>query len=137
MNFKLTKNKQSSTPDIRSNPSPRACALTFRPYQQDAFDNRENGLEVWLWGRQTGKSFTLAAWAVDRLVTKPGRLVTVLSNSRANGLELNFKAADICARMQHAFEQEDLSTDNRFETMNYEIRISVGGQVSRLKVLPA
>src|SRR5437870_5791016 len=48
--------------------------LSFRPYQQFAFDNRTNGIECWLWGRQTGKSFTLASWAIDRLITRPGRL---------------------------------------------------------------
>ena len=57
---------------------------SFRPYQLEAFANRTHGIEVWNWGRQTGKSFTLAAWALDRLLTKPGRLVTILSNSRAN-----------------------------------------------------
>ena len=109
----------------------------LRPYQHEAFTNRTHGLEVWLWGRQTGKSFTLAAWAIDRLITKPGRLVTILSNSRLNGMELNLKAAQICDRLRHCFEQEDLSADKRFETMNYETRITIHGQVGRIKVLPA
>jgi hypothetical protein len=51
---------------------------------------------VWCWSRQIGKSFTLAAWAVDRLLTRPGRLVTILSNSQANGQELNMKVAEVC-----------------------------------------
>jgi hypothetical protein len=48
-----------------------------------------------MWGRQTGKSFTLACWAVRRLIERPGRLVTILSNSLANGAELNRKCAEI------------------------------------------
>lgn len=114
-----------------------AGRITFRPYQNEAFRNRQNGVEVWLWGRQTGKSFTLAAWAVDRLITRPGRLVTVLSNSRANGMELNHKCAEICQRLEQLFEQEDLSPDTRFETMNLETRITINGQVGRIKVLAA
>jgi phage FluMu gp28-like protein len=111
--------------------------LLFRDYQEAAFKDRSTGLECWLWGRQTGKSTTMAAWAVDRLITRPGRLVTVLSNSRANGMELNVKCGEICQRMQQAFEQEDLSVDGRFETMNYETRIKVRGEMGRIKVLAA
>jgi phage FluMu gp28-like protein len=111
--------------------------IKFLPYQLDAFLNRSNGIECWLWGRQTGKSFTLAAWAVDRLITRPGRLVSILSNSRANGLELNLKCAEICEMHRHQFEQADLSSDFQFESMNYETRIHSGGQVGRIKVLAA
>ena len=35
-------------------------------------------------------------WAADRLITHPGRLVSILSNSSANGMEFNFKCAEIC-----------------------------------------
>jgi phage FluMu gp28-like protein len=111
--------------------------ITFRPYQLDAFLNRSNGIECWLWGRQTGKSFTLAAWAVDRLITRPGRLVSILSNSRANGMELNFKCAEICQMHRHNFEQADLSAGFEFESMNYETRVHSNGQVGRIKVLAA
>ncbi len=117
--------------------SPGASLLKFRPYQRAAFDNRTDGLQLWLWGRQTGKSFTLASWAVDRLITRPGRLVTVLSNSLANGMEFNLRCAEVCRLMRHAFEQEDLSHDHRFESMNCETRIRVGGQVGRVKILAA
>ncbi|MDB6040146.1 MAG: hypothetical protein JWM99_3987 [Verrucomicrobiales bacterium] len=109
--------------------------IQFRPYQLKAFCNRTNGIEIWLWGRQTGKSFTLAAWAVDRLLTRPGRLVTILSNSRTNGMELNAKCAAICERMKKVFEQVDLSPDTTFEQMNMETRINVKGVVGRIKIL--
>ena len=102
--------------------------VKFRPYQSDAFSNRTHGIEIWLWGRQTGKSFTLAAWAVDRLLTRPGRLVTILSNSRANGIELNAKCAEVCHSAKRAFQQADLSTDQTFDTMNLETRITVDGR---------
>src|SRR4051812_8580417 len=111
--------------------------IQFRPYQLKAFCNRTNGIEIWLWGRQTGKSFTFAAWAVKRLLTRPGRLVTILSNSRANGVELNRRCAEVCQLLNQAFEQHDLSPDTRFETFNTETRITLHGQTGRIKVLAA
>src|SRR5436190_22155986 len=146
--FNLTRRKGQRVPPLAQKilplemPSPacsksRRVSLLFRNYQEAAFKDRSTGLECWLWGRQTGKSTTMAAWAVDRLITRPGRLVTLLSNSRANGMELNGKCGDICERMQQAFEQEDLSVDGRFETMNYETRIKVRGEMGRIKVLAA
>ena len=122
-------------PEIAASP-----VILLRGYEREALENHTHGIEVWLWGRQTGKSFTLAAWAVDRLLRNPGRLVTILSNSRANGMELNLKCAEICQRLQQVFEQEDLSGDRakgRFETMNYETRVTVNGRTGRIKVLPA
>jgi phage FluMu gp28-like protein len=132
--------KQSSPNSVLSVPSvvnPEAPLLDLRPYQRRAFENKTNGIEVWLWGRQTGKSYTLAAWAVDRLLTRPGRLVTVLSNSKVNGMELNRHCASVCEKLGQAFEQEDLSLDKRFETMNCETRIRVAGKVGRIKILGA
>jgi phage FluMu gp28-like protein len=116
---------------------PDASLLEFRPYQRRAFENKTSGMEIWLWARQTGKSYTLAAWAVDRLLTRPGRLVTVLSNSKVNGIEFNLRCADVCRKLGHAFEQEDLSLDKRYETMNCETRIRVAGKVGRIKILAA
>src|ERR1051325_10488237 len=116
---------------------PDASLLEFRPYQRRAFENKTSGMEIWLWGRQTGKSYTLAAWAVDRLLTRPGRLVTVLSNSKVNGIEFNLRCAEICHKLALAFEQEDLSPDRRYETMNCETRIRVAGKVGRIKILAA
>src|SRR5688500_8865554 len=114
-----------------------SALIKFRPYQAKAFHNKTDGIQVWLWGRQTGKSFTLAAWAIDRLITKPGHTVTVLSNSKFNGSELNLKCAEICRLLGHAFEQVDLSADNKFETMRFETRIHLCGQISRVLVLAA
>lgn len=123
----------SVTPVVK----PRASLIQFRPYQAEAFHNKTDGIQIWLWGRQTGKSFTLAAWAVDRLLTNPGRTVTMLSNSKFNGIVLNRKCADVCRLMGQAFEQVDLSPDNRFENMNCETRILVSGRVGRILILAA
>src|SRR5258706_15142869 len=101
-------NAQSPTRSAPSVVNSGSSLLDFRSYQRRAFDNKSSGIEVWLWGRQTGKSFTLAAWAVDRLLTRPGRLVTVLSNSKVNGMELNVHCAKVCEKLGQAFEQEDL-----------------------------
>lgn len=145
---------------LRTSHLPHFPTLSFRSYQYDAFQNRTNGLEVWLWGRQTGKSFTLAAWAIDRLVTRPGRLVTILSNSLSNGAELNQKCAQVAAVYERYFQshpnpaqpgdagdpptsasfhtsQVDPRTFPQFECMNYETRVIIGSQVGRIKILPA
>lgn len=114
-----------------------ASLIQWRPYQLPAFLDRATGTQVWFWSRQIGKSFTLAGWGVDRLLSRPGRLVTVLSNSRDNGAELNLKAGEICQKLDVAFEQEDLSPDIRFENMNMETRVRVGNRTGRLKVLAA
>jgi phage FluMu gp28-like protein len=127
-----------SSPHVRkSEISNLKSAISFRPYQREIFDNHTTGIQILLWARQTGKSFTLAAWAVKRLLTRPGRLVTILSNSRSNGIELNRRCAEVCQLLHSAFEQVDLSPDNRFETFNTETRITIKGQTGRIKVLAA
>jgi phage FluMu gp28-like protein len=136
MNFKVFESnplrKQHAPASVRR---PLVPSITFRPYQKDAFENRTHGLECWCWGRQTGKSFTLAAWAVDRLLTRPGRLVTILSNSLANGIELNLKCAELARHFNAAYEQSGDTAS--FDTLNCETRIHTQGQTGRIKVLPA
>jgi len=95
------------------------------------------GVLILHWSRQIGKSFVLASWAVYRLLTKPGRLVTVLSNSKDNGIEFMQKVREVCALAGIAFQEEDLSPDEFFENMQIEARIKVGGRIGRIKVLAA
>lgn len=118
-----------------------APLIAFRPYQREVFADRSTGILLMPWGRQVGKSFTLGAFAVDRLLTRPGRLVTILSNSRDNGAELNLKCGDVCSKLSAAYgaeyRQEDLSTDLTYENMNMETRITLSGQTGRIKVLAA
>lgn len=114
--------------------------IEFRQYQLPIFLDRETGILILFWSRQIGKSFTLASWAVDRLVTRPGRLVTVLSNSKDNGAEFALKCVEICQLMKVAkedvgFEATDDTVD--FEEMKYEIKIRVKGKVGRIKILAA
>ena len=52
-------------------------AVGLRGYQQAIFDDQRSGIVVLHWARQIGKSYTLSAWAVFRLISRPGRLVTV------------------------------------------------------------
>ena len=111
--------------------------INLREYQKPAFLDRTCGIVIWFWSRQIGKSFTLACWIVDRMLSRPGRLVTVLSNSRDNGAELNQKVREICDLLGEAVDQEDNSVDLKYENMNMESRIEVSGKVSRCKVLAA
>ncbi|HEX3800771.1 MAG TPA: terminase family protein [Verrucomicrobiae bacterium] len=129
----------SAPPRLRGKkqPSPKVIAIHFRPYQQPIFDDRTAGVIVLHWSRQIGKSFILAAWAVDRLMTRPGRLVTVLSNSRDNGAEFLNQCKEICRLNNTAFEDIDNSLNLDFEGMRLELRIRVKKKTSRIKVLAA
>jgi hypothetical protein len=60
-------------------------AVEMRLYQEEIFMDQSTGIVVLHWARQIGKSYVLAAWCVVRLLTRPGRLVTVLSNSGERG----------------------------------------------------
>ena len=84
-----------------------APLITFRKYQEESFWDHSTKTVIEHWSRQIGKSHTYAAWAVDRLLRFPGRLVTVLSNSRDNGAEFVQKVRDVCDKLGQAIEIED------------------------------
>ena len=114
--------------------------IQFREYQKPVFLDNETGVLVLHWSRQIGKSFTLAAWAVDRLLTRPGRLVTVLSNSKDNGAEFALKCREVLNLLGVAKENVGLSmTDDTVEysDMRFEVSIKVKGKTGRIKVLAA
>jgi len=114
--------------------------IKFREYQKPVFEDNETGVLVLHWSRQIGKSFTLAAWAVDRLLTRPGRLVTVLSNSKDNGAEFALKCREVLNLLGVAKEAVGLSmTDDTVEyaDMRFEVSVKVKGQTGRIKVLAA
>jgi phage FluMu gp28-like protein len=125
-------------------PAPAQPRVPFRRYQLPAFTDRTTPILILEWSRQIGKSYTLAAWAVDRLLTRPGRLVTVLSNSKDNGAEFASKCCDIARELQAAYALDDLSPDEAgkpaaqiYEEMRFEVRITVAGKEGRIKVLAA
>ena len=125
----------------------RGPLVVFRSYQQAAFWDHSTKSLIEHWSRQIGKSYTYAAWAVDRLLRHPGRLVTVLSNSRENGAEFVEKAREVCRKLGQAVEIESnqdeldgeagISEDLKYENMRYEVRVTVNGLVGRIKVLAA
>lgn len=126
----------------------KAQALVqYRTYQHPVFWDHETKTQIIHWSRQIGKSHTLAGWAVDRLLRNPGRLVTVLSNSRANGLEFVLKCQEVCRKLGQAIELEhntdaldartDLSEDMKYDMMRGEVRIEVEGKIGRILVLAA
>ena len=124
----------AQTPDGEAAPRVR---IDLRPYQQEVFEDRSSGILILHWSRQIGKSFTLAAWAVDRLLTRPGRLVTVLSNSRENGAEFVAKCAEVCRLNGTDYTSVDKSRGLRFQNMRMEVRIRAQGKTGRIKVLAA
>jgi phage FluMu gp28-like protein len=109
-------------------------SLSLRPYQVPIFQDNTSGVLVLHWARQIGKSYVLAAWAIWRMMSRPGRLVTVLSNSRENGIEFAQKCQEILALAGAAFEQSQ-SLD--LEILITEIRLKVQGRISRVKILAA
>ncbi len=114
--------------------------VSFKPFQEPIFWDDDTGVLCLHWSRQIGKSYVLAAWAVKRLLTKPGRLVTVLSNSKDNGVEFIGKVKEVCELARIAFEADAIPADLsgiEFETMQFEVRIKVGGRVAGVKVLAA
>jgi len=113
-----------------------AALLNFRQYQESTFWSTL-GIMILHWSRQVGKSHTLAAWAVLRLLENEGRLVTVLSNSASNGMEFLVKVANVCDLLQLTWEKAELSTDGRIENMRMEARIKVCGKIGRIIVLAA
>src|SRR5579859_2065535 len=96
--------------------------IGLRDYQWPVFLDHVTGILILHWARQIGKSYVLAAWAVSRLINRPGRLVTVLSNSRENGAEFVEKCAEICRRTLTPFELEDDSPSLDFDEMRMELR---------------
>lgn len=134
MNFDGTGEKKPLTPALSPSDGERGIGrkealIKFRAYQEPVFWDRASGVLILHWSRQIGKSFTLAAWAVDRLLTQLTEydtwLVTVLSNSRDNGAEFCLKAAEVCTKMGLAFEQQDDSGDLTYENMRMEVRVTL------------
>ena len=114
--------------------------IQFRGYQKAVKGDGDCKILILHWSRQIGKSFTLAAWAVDRALKTRGRLVTVLSNSRENGAEFVVKVREVCdqlGKLIKSMESVDCSPDLAYENMRYEIRIMAYGMESRIKVLAA
>lgn len=117
----------------------------MRSYQDIVFKDNSTGILVLHWSRQIGKSYTLAYWAVWRLIRKlrehPDWLITVLSNSRDNGAEFCRKAAEACRWAKAAYEERKDPAAADFASMRMEIRVTliVGGKEhsGRIKVLAA
>jgi len=122
-----------------------ARAIALRPYQAAVFADRTSGLLILHWSRQIGKSYTLAAWAVDRVLSKlaehPTWLVTVLSNSRDNGSEFVRKCHEVCDKLGALATASDDSPDLKYHNMRMEVHVKgsgpTSGRAGRIKVLAA
>ena len=140
--------------------SPR---IHLRPYQDAVFSDRHSGILILHWSRQIGKSYTLAAWAVDRLLSQlkcyDSWLITVLSNSRDNGAEFVIKCQQVCNQLglvladplqpvtdadgavYSSNNSNNDSDDFNYENMRMEVRIRIAVKgiehAGRIKVLAA
>lgn len=117
--------------------------ITYKEFQEPIFWDDTTGVLCLHWSRQIGKSYVLAGWAVKRLLLHPGRLVTVLSNSKDNGVEFIQKVKQVCELLNVSFSADELPEDAAamaaidIETMQFEVRIRVAGRLGRIKVLAA
>jgi phage FluMu gp28-like protein len=141
--------------------------IKLREYQARILDGDCPGVVVLHWARQIGKSYALAAWAVDRLFSRQnkGRLVTVLSNSRENGAEFLRKCVEVCGEMnmkcgmrsakcgtggnecgvrnaEFGMEEAEKSASSprrlhQIDNFKMEMRITRAGMTGRIKVLAA
>jgi hypothetical protein len=107
--------------------------IQFRPYQIPIFQDNTTGASILHWSRQIGKSYVLAAWFVDRLLSRPGRLLTVLSNSRQNGIEFADKCQAICAEHGVTFQSSN-SVDLETSSPNPASKSSIS-TISKPKIL--
>lgn len=101
----------------------------LRSYQQTVFDDTSSGILVLLWARQIGKTHTLAAWALHRLMTRPGRTVTIISNSERNGREFIYRITDFCRQIQES------DPTFRFKVTRNEVRLIDENNSGRILVL--
>ena len=68
--------------------------ISLLPFQQESFGVQAR-ICYFLWRRQAGKSYTIAAKAIDRMMAKPGRSCFFVSASISTGKELIEKEAAI------------------------------------------
>lgn len=111
-------------------PSPGAPLISLLPFQHAAFwGSDDHGLLILLWRRQAGKTHTLSALSLRRMMETPGRLVTYASASLAMGAELTIKESNL---WQGAIEKSrDQLVRETAETWQRNLatwRDSVGGQ---------
>ena len=76
----------------------------LRAYQQNIIDDNETGILLLHWSRQIGKTTTLAAWAIQRIMRKSGHTVTLLSNTVTNGMEFLKRASAYCNNLDEGLE---------------------------------
>lgn len=103
--------------------------FNLRPYQLEVFRDHSTGILILHWSRQIGKTTTLAAWALERIVTLPGHTVTVLSNSLRNGSEFIGRASLLTK--EPPWDRYD------FKISRHEIQTDAAGRLSRILALAA
>lgn len=128
----------------------------LRTYQLPVFLYRGKMLLV-EFARQTGKSFTLANWAVSRMLERLAKpevqswLIVVISNSRANGIEFGQKISDVLAEVrdvdQFLREEPESVTDDdmraiggdpiEVEDFFQRMELRIGNKKGRILVLAA
>ena len=78
--------------------------ISFRPYQKEIFWAKYRMMFM-LWRRQSGKSYTLANKAVDRMMERQNHLVTMVSASVNLGGELLLKEAQVWRDVMAAYKK--------------------------------
>ena len=82
-----------------------APLIPLRSYAVEPFWRDELGLLFLLWRRQTGKTYTMAARAIRRMMERPGLLVTFASASINVGAEMIQKESAVWSNALERFRQ--------------------------------
>lgn len=109
--------------------------MNLRSYQTPIFNDNTTPVLGLHWARQLGKSTVLAAWAVDRLLPRPGRLVTVLTPCEHSHDRFAEKCQAACADRATLFELEPASP--RADQPTTRIHVKVDGRRGCIQILPA
>ena len=109
--------------------------MNLRSYQTPIFNDNTTPVLGLHWARQTGKSTVLAAWAVDRLLTRPGRLVTVLTACEHSAAKFAAQCQAACADRAALCEMVTICTLP--DPSATQIRIKIDGRPGCIQIQPA
>jgi len=88
----------------------------MRPWARQPFWRRDLGIQVWSWGRRSGKSFTMAARAMEENMRKPGNTNTYISASVKIGGEFLRKEAVVWQILIENFRKAVAENGQKLET---------------------
>lgn len=90
--------------------------IKLRPWAVEPFWRRDLGIQVWSWGRRSGKSFSMAARAMEENMRVPGNTNTYISASVKIGGEFLRKEAVVWQLLIENFRKAVAANKQKLET---------------------